>query len=99
MVIPVLVEAISATQFRAATGEPLRLEVEASTRDEAIERLRQLIDSRIAAGAEVIDMPIGTETHPLASFAGLLRNDPLVEPWKQAMAEYREEKDGIRETP
>ena len=99
MVIPVLGEGISANHFRAATGQPLRLEVEASTRSEAIEKLRRLIDSRIAAGAEVIDLPIRTEAHPLASFAGLLRNDPLVEPWKQAMAEYRDQNDRIRETP
>ncbi|MBM4090380.1 MAG: hypothetical protein FJ276_13305 [Planctomycetes bacterium] len=94
MVIPVLVEPISANQFRAATGEPLRLEAEGPTRDEAIEKLRRLIDSRIAAGAEFIDIPVRTEAHPLGPFAGILRNDPLVAPWMEAMAEYREQTDG-----
>jgi hypothetical protein len=94
MVIPVLVEQISGDHFRAVTGEPLSLEVEATTRDEALEKLRQLIDSRMAAGAEIIEIPVGAEAHPLASFAGLLRDDPLVDPWKQAMAEYRSQRDG-----
>ena len=94
MVIPVLVEQISGDHFRAVTGEPLSLEVEATTRDEAIEKLRQLIDSRMAAGAEIIEIPVGAEAHPLAPFAGLLRDDPLVDPWKQAMAEYRSQRDG-----
>lgn len=94
MVIPVLVEQISGDHFRAVTGEPLSLEVEATTRDEALEKLRQLIDSRMAAGAEIIEIPVGAEASPLAPFAGLLRDDPLVEPWKQAMAEYRSQRDG-----
>lgn len=94
MVIPVLVEQISGDHFRAVTGEPLSLEVEATTRDEALEKLRQLIDSRMAAGAEIIEIPVRAKASPLAPFAGLLRDDPLVEPWKQAMAEYRSQRDG-----
>jgi len=54
MVIPVLVEQISGDRFRAVTGKPLSLEVEATTRDEALDKLRQLIDSRMAAGAEIM---------------------------------------------
>jgi hypothetical protein len=97
-VIPILVEPISDSHYRAATGGPLRLETEAPTREQAIQKLRELIESRISSGAEVVDIAIGAEAHPLAPFAGLLRDDPLVEPWKQAMAEYREERDGVAES-
>jgi hypothetical protein len=99
MDIPILVEPISANQYRASTGEPLQLETEAPTRDEAIRKLRELIDRRVEAGAEVIALPVGSSVHPLAPFAGMMRDDPLVQPWKQAMAEYRDQSDGAPDTP
>jgi hypothetical protein len=43
-----------------------------------------------AAVAEVLPVSIDTNSHPLAKFAGMLKDDPLVRPWKQAMAEYRD---------
>ena len=99
MDIPILVEPTSANQYRASTGEPLQLETEAPTRDEAIQKLRELIDHRVEAGAEVIALPVGSSVHPLAPFAGMLRDDPLAEPWKQAMAEYRDQSDDAPDTP
>lgn len=93
MEIPVLVEPVANNGFRAVCGEPLRLETEAPTRDEAISKLRQLIERRVAAGAEVVALSLGPATHPLATFAGRLKDDPLPEPWKQAMADYREQRD------
>jgi hypothetical protein len=75
------------------------LETLAPTREEAIGKLRQLIERRVAAGAEVVAVPIGKTTHPLAEFAGMLKDDPLVEPWKQAMADYRRQRDAGPDTP
>jgi hypothetical protein len=92
MDIPVLVEPLPNHGFRAVCGEPLPLEAEAPTREEAILKLRQLIESRVAAGAQVVAVSIDV-SHPLARFAGMLKDDPLVEPWKQAMADYRNECD------
>lgn len=94
MEIPILVEPLSDRGFRAATGEPLHLETVASTREEAVAKLRELVDQRIAAGAQVVALPIATGEHPLARFAGMLKDDPLVDPWKQAMKEYRDAHDG-----
>jgi hypothetical protein len=99
MDIPILVEPISANQYRASTGEPLQLETEAPTRAEAIQKLRELIDRRVKAGAELIALPVGSSVHPLSYFAGMMRDDPLVQPWKQAMAEYRDRSDGATDTP
>lgn len=99
MVISVLVEPISDGHFRAATGEPLRLETEAPTRDEAVRKLRNLIERRVSSGAELIDISIGADAHPLAAFAGMLRDDPLLEPWKAAMDEYRQQSNGAVEIP
>jgi hypothetical protein len=93
MEIPVLIEPLPDSGFRATSGEPLRMETEAPTREEAITKLRALIEDRVAAGAEVITVSIDAADHPLAKFAGMFKDDPLVEPWKQAMAEYRDAQD------
>jgi hypothetical protein len=98
MEIAVLVEPVANNGFRAATGEPLRLEAHAPTRDEAIRRLRELIECRMAAGAEVVAVPIGPAAHPLAAFAGMLKGDPSLEPWKRAMADYRARRDAGPDT-
>ena len=98
MEIPILVEPVSDNGFRATSGGPLGLEIEAPTRVEAIEQLRELIDRRIAAGAEIVGMEIGNSKHSLAPFAGMLKDDPLLQPWKDAIAEYRAQT-GSSETP
>ena len=93
MDISVLVEPNANDGFRAICGDPWGLEVAAPTREEAIGKLRQLIECRVAAGAEVVAVSIGDSTHPLASFAGMLKDDPLAPQWQQAVAEYRNERD------
>ena len=65
----------------------------APTREEAIGKLRQLIERRVAAGAELVAVSIGDSTHPLAAFAGMLKDDPLVVQWQQAIADYRQQRD------
>jgi predicted RNase H-like HicB family nuclease len=92
MDIPVLIEPLPDSGFRATSGEPLHLATEAPTREEAVAKLRTLIEERVAAGAQVVAVSIDT-SHPLAKFAGMLKDDPLAEPWKQAMAEYRDARD------
>ena len=67
----------------------------AATRDEAVQRLRELIDDRLDAGAEVFELEIRGREHPLARFAGMLKDDPLLQPWKDAMAEYRRETENL----
>jgi sugar phosphate isomerase/epimerase len=99
MEIPVLVEPVANNGFRAISGGPLPLETEAPTREEAIHKLRQLIELRVAAGAEVVAVSIGNSTHPLAAYAGMLKDDPSVESWKQAMSDYRQERDAGPDTP
>jgi predicted RNase H-like HicB family nuclease len=91
MEIPIIVEPITDNGFRASSGGLWGLETEASTREEAIEKLRQLIDGRLQEGAEVVGLEIRGRPHPLARFAGILKNEPLLELWKDAMAEYRQQ--------
>lgn len=99
MDIPVLIEPLTNYGYRAVSGEPLPLQAEAPTREEAVQKLRQLIERRVAAGAEVVTVSIGNSTHPLARFAGMLKDEPLVEPWKEAMSDYRQQRDAGADTP
>jgi hypothetical protein len=92
MEIPVIVEPAGENGFRASSGGLWGLTIEAPTREEAIRKLRELIDRRLDAGAEVFGLEIRSSAHPLAPYAGMLKNDPLLESWKDAMAEYRRER-------
>ena len=91
MQIPVLVEPMSENRFRATSGDPLRLQTEATTRDEAVRNIRDLLQRRLDAGAELVVVGIDMQSpeHPLASFAGMLKDEPLLEEWREARAEYR----------
>ena len=92
MEIPIIVEPIADNGFRASSGGLWGLEIEAPTREEAVQKLRELIDRRLDAGAEVFGLEIPSRAHTLARFAGMLKDDPLLELWKDAMAEYRRER-------
>jgi hypothetical protein len=89
MQIPVLLEPISGNGYRARTGEPLALTAEGATADEAVRRLEQLVTARVSGGTRLVQIQIPAP-HPWLPFAGTLKDDPLLEDWKQAMAEHRQ---------
>jgi len=96
MEIPVLVEPVAGNGYRATSRSLLDLSAEGPTPEEAVGRLRGLLQERMAAGSRVVSMRVSpTELpaaeHPWARFAGDLKDDPLLEEWKQAMAEYRQQ--------
>lgn len=93
MNVPVLLEPVAGNGYRARGLEPFPLTAEGPTRAEALQKLRDLIAARIPAGAELVSLEIPTTAHPWASFAGDMKDDPLLEPWRKAMAEYRRKMD------
>lgn len=94
MQIQVLIEPVPGQGYRAIGGEePFALIAEGPTRDEAIRNLRSLIESKVSAGDEVVTLDIPVAAHPWLPFAGMFRDDPLVEEWKQTMAERRSRAD------
>jgi predicted RNase H-like HicB family nuclease len=99
MDIPVLIEPVSGNGFRAKGGEPFALTAEGSTPAEALQRLRELIARRIDAGAMVVSLQVPSGEHPWAPFAGTLKGHPLLEEWKQAMAERRRQIDTDPDVP
>ncbi len=91
MQIPVLIEPVAGNGYRARGGEPFAFAVEGATRDEALRKVRELIDSRLNAGAEVVHLEIPANDNPWLSMAGMWDpNDPLVKEWKQIMEENRQ---------
>ena len=82
----------TATGFRAATGKPLEAEAEGVTREETLQRLRDLVVERLAHGAELVELTL-LEPHPLAEFAGDMKGDPLYTEWVAEMASYRAERE------
>jgi hypothetical protein len=95
MRISVLIEPVPGNGYRARGGEPVALEAEGATRDAALRKLRALIDERVAAGMEIvfIDLPDRDSPHTWLPYAGMFRGDPLIEEWKEAMAENRRQAD------
>ena len=91
MQIPVLVECVGKEKYRA---EPLRLSAEGSTPDEALRRLRELIESKIAGGAKIMSIEVPGGENPLMRLAGTLDpNDPMVQEWEEIMKENRRKAD------
>ncbi len=88
-----LIEPLPGEGYRATGGQPFSLVAEGATRDDALRNLRSLIEDRVSAGAEIVTLDIPAPGHPWLPFAGMLRDDPLVEEWKQAMAESRRQGD------
>jgi hypothetical protein len=91
MEIPVLIEPVAGNGFRAK----VELAAEGATRDEALERLRELL-RQPANGAKLslVESVAEPAPPPWAEFAGMYDpDDPLVKEWIEIMAENRRKAD------
>ena len=95
MEIPVIIEPVSGNGYRAtgAGGLSVGLTAEGSTAAEAIDRLAGQIQTRLDAGAKLAELTVATDSAPWKQDAGYLQNEPLYEPWRKAMEEYRRKLD------
>lgn len=100
MQIPVLIERIAGNGYRARGSEPFAISARGATREEALAKLRRRIQARLERGAELVGLEIGPEANPWIDFAGMYSaDDPVVQDWKKAMAEYRRKTDEHPELP
>jgi hypothetical protein len=92
MDIPVLVEPLGSQWFRATA---FSLSAEGTTADEAVRRVRAELDSRLSAGAriEAIHVPAPATDAVPPPAAGILKDNPLYDDWREAMAEHRRQLD------
>ncbi|MBY0525080.1 MAG: hypothetical protein K2R98_16870 [Gemmataceae bacterium] len=93
MQIPVVVEQVAGNGYRARAGEPFAVTVEGATHAEALEKLRESIEGRIAAGIQVVSLEIPTTDDPWLAMRGIFKDDPLFDEWQRAIAEYRRQVD------
>jgi predicted RNase H-like HicB family nuclease len=86
----VLIEPIEGNGYQASTGDPLRLVAHGATRDEALTRVRELVQSKLAGGSEIVALTVPAPQNPWVRMAGMLDpHDPVVKEWLQIMEENR----------
>ncbi len=66
MQIPVIVERIVPSGFRARGGEPFGLTAEGATREEALQKLREQVKERVARG-EIVPLDVPVKDNPVAA--------------------------------
>ena len=94
MEIPVLIQQLPTNGFRATSVTPVPLVAEASTREEALDRLRALIRARLSDVEFVrIQVPLPGEPHPWQSLAGTWKDHPEAVDFERNMQEYRQQVD------
>src|SRR2546422_2893574 len=99
MQIPVVVERVKGNGYRARSAEPVAISARGSTREEALAKLREKIDTRLKKGTELIGLEVGSQPHPLAEFAGMFKDDPDFEEVLKIMAENRRRMDEDPDVP
>jgi hypothetical protein len=90
MQIPILIERIANNGYRSRGGEQFSLSAEGATREEVLTKLNDQLQSQLRDGTELVSLDVSPKAHPLAQFAGMFKDDPLIEEWIQSMAEYRQ---------
>ena len=71
MDITVLIEPQNG-RFKASTSQPVAMETEGASREEALQRWQELANARLAAVELVqVHLPNGNSSHPWMKFAGV----------------------------
>lgn len=87
MELAVLIQPVHGARYRASTREPLSVTAEGATREEALARLRGLIEDRVRAGAEMVRLHIAAPGPVLAG--PVWPDDPLTHDWLAGIADAR----------
>jgi hypothetical protein len=93
--VAVIIEPVAGKGYRAtgAGGLSLGLSAEGPTAAEAIDRLAEQVRMRVDAGAKLAELSVAASVALWKQDAGYLKDDPLYEPWREAMEEYRRQFD------
>ena len=87
-------------RFKASTSQPVTMETEGASREEALQRLQELASTRLAAG-EVVQLPLpnGQSGHPWMKFAGVWKEHPDFDQFQQNVLDYRHSLDAPESEP
>ncbi len=100
MQFPIVIEPLPGNRFRAKSAASQFFTVEAGTAEESFRLWQERFASVLPSDAEVVrvESSIAGE-HPLARFAGDLKDDPLFDDWCDAIEEFRRQRDLEDELP
>ncbi len=87
-------------RFKASTSQPVVMETEGASREEALQRLQELARARVAAGELVhVALPNGDSGHPWMKYAGVWKEHPDFDQFQQNVVEYRQSLDVAETDP
>jgi predicted RNase H-like HicB family nuclease len=91
MEIPVLLKPLPDGGFQARSADPLGLTAHGDTPDAALRHLRELIQTETAAGAILTSIEIPAPKYGPHPGAGIYKDEPLFDRWREAIEAYRQE--------
>lgn len=92
-----MVRPTSGGGYRASSFD---VSAEGPTVDEAIEALRERLQSLLDSGAQVVNIRVSEgQSNPWTRYAGVFEGDPWFDRWQAAIAENRREDDGDTSAP
>jgi predicted RNase H-like HicB family nuclease len=89
MEVSVVLERVENNGYRARCGEPIALSADGETREEALNRLRDALAAKVAAGLEVVRIRVPTFTPDRP----LWPDDEFTRAWLEGIAEARRQAD------
>ncbi|HLQ43240.1 MAG TPA: hypothetical protein VK137_00810 [Planctomycetaceae bacterium] len=96
MQIPIVIEPLPNNRFRAQSSSPLSMIVEGDSAEESLRLWREKFSSCLPTDAEVqVVSPsaIAPSLPPWAKYIGELKDDPLLDEWREGVEEYRKQRD------
>jgi len=100
MQIGVFIEQVSGNGYRAKGEEPFAVSAEGDTPEEAIEKLRELIQHKLTEKIELVPRERDMSSAPFLRIAGIWnKDDPLVKEWKEILAENRRKANADPDAP
>jgi hypothetical protein len=92
----VLAEKLGKKKYRASNSQPIALESEGRSRDEAVKRLCALARKRLGAGEwQQVCLPGPPQANPWIAFAGIWKDHPDFDQFMKIIAEYRRTTNGL----
>jgi hypothetical protein len=86
----VLIERVRANKYRATTAQPIPLESEGASPDEALARLVEVAKKRLATGQLVeLDLPAEPAGNPWQAYAGVWKDHPDFDAFVANVKRYR----------
>jgi len=93
MKIPVLVQSEDSNGFRAELLPSATLVGEGRTPEDAMDKLRDAIQSRLNQGAQIAYIELAEGQNPWLQLVGVYKDDPYLSDYLQALADYRKQVD------